>query len=393
MNIIYTFGKRNLIIDKILNNIGETYQIEDHLSNNFQYFKILNILTTNDTILIQFENDEIIFQRLISFSLPPIEINLPIKKIKFISCGFNHYHFITNVNSVFGLGDNNFNQLGILNKKQINNQINNNQTGWIDTLQPINYFTEIGSNIVFISNGRYHSIFIDSHGKVYSCGSNEYGQLGLAQDIDSSVENGIREITPITFLPSNENFVKSSSGDFHNLLISNEGRVYSFGSNSYGQLGLYDESDEKDENNDLTQNIPKLIKSLSDNNKIIVDSKCSSCHSVLLSNENQVFTFGRGINYQLGHSDDETCIAPTLVDDLSDYNILSMSCSSTSTLFLDDKNRLFYTGGYSTLNFINDNNNNEMEFNITPKPIPQIVHLNFKPNHLHTHHSNLNFIW
>ena len=43
----------------------------------------------------------------------------------------------------------------------------------------IRYFTENDILIKQISCGRLHSIFVDINGNVYSCGRDQYGQLGI----------------------------------------------------------------------------------------------------------------------------------------------------------------------------------------------------------------------
>lgn len=70
-------------------------------------------------------------------------------------------------------------------------------------------------------------------GKVFSCGSNDYGQLGLGH-IQSrktpSIVTGLKDYF-VTHL---------CCGSAHSIALSNFGNVFTFGSNSAGQLGRLD---------------------------------------------------------------------------------------------------------------------------------------------------------
>lgn len=68
-------------------------------------------------------------------------------------------------------------------------------------------------------------------------------------------------------------------------------------------------------------------------------SSCSSFHSVLITDEGQVFTFGRNTFGQLGLGDTETRDTPQLVEGLKGYNIIQAATGRNHTLFLTG---LFY---------------------------------------------------
>jgi alpha-tubulin suppressor-like RCC1 family protein len=95
---------------------------------------------------------------------------------------------------------------------------------------------ELGIRISNGSAGRFHCIVIDSHGHLYGWGGNRNGALGRdsPQDIDSPTE------IPIFKPNSNdlEVFRSVSCSWYHSLALTNEGKVYAFGSNHFGQLGI-----------------------------------------------------------------------------------------------------------------------------------------------------------
>ena len=70
-------------------------------------------------------------------------------------------------------------------------------------------------------------------GDVYSFGKNNYGQLGI-ESCDAQ-----RQPVRIFSDPlSREHVLRVSCGYFHTVAVSDDGKVYTFGRNDYGQLGL-----------------------------------------------------------------------------------------------------------------------------------------------------------
>jgi alpha-tubulin suppressor-like RCC1 family protein len=82
---------------------------------------------------------------------------------------------------------------------------------------------------VTLGGGDYHSLFLCTDGTVKSCGSNLYGMLG-----DSTT--GTDRHSPV-FVNGLTDIVAISSGGFHSLFLKSDGTVWASGDNSYGQLG------------------------------------------------------------------------------------------------------------------------------------------------------------
>ena len=98
--------------------------------------------------------------------------------------------------------------------------------------------------ITSISSGYYHGLALTQTGKLYAWGCNEYGQLGLK---DSKRENKPKLVE----MPNNVSVKQISCGNEFNLLLTKEGNIYSFGRNYYGELGH--------NNNAFCVKIPTLI--------------------------------------------------------------------------------------------------------------------------------------
>jgi alpha-tubulin suppressor-like RCC1 family protein len=136
-----------------------------------------------------------------------------------VAAGDNHSLFLTNTGAVYSCGYNYYGQLGL----------NNTNTRYVPTLITNN----IGSlNIIGISCGSNHSLFRTNTGAVYGCGYNPFGQLGLIDTNDRYV--------PTLITPNIENLkiISVLANGYSSHFLTNTGTVYSCGYNNYGQLGL-----------------------------------------------------------------------------------------------------------------------------------------------------------
>lgn len=203
-------------------------------------------------------------------------------QLKQVSVGLNHGAFITSDGSLWTWGDNSKGQLG--NGTTIRSDV------------PI----KVAENMKSVSVGLYHTIALDNIGQVWTWGSNDYGQLGRV-----SLAYGINSTTPgKTHLPQNflpnwlNNIVSISAGENHCLAVDANGRVYSWGSNSNGQLGYGDTG----LGLAVKNNYPVLVKGVHDvgnlsNIKAVSGGKR---HSLAITSDGRVFTWGSNYNGTLG---------------------------------------------------------------------------------------------
>ncbi|XP_029174872.1 RCC1 and BTB domain-containing protein 1-like [Nylanderia fulva] len=139
--------------------------------------------------------------------------------------------------------------------------------------------------ISHIACGSNFSIVITYASKVYSWGNNEYGQLG------HTVENPLHKInkqcnkvcySPVEITTFSDKIItRVVCGKEHTLALSNEGKLYTWGRNNYGQLGIGNEKDSP---------CPNL---LSMKEKILdVAAVYTSDISVALGCDNHVYVWG-----------------------------------------------------------------------------------------------------
>ena len=135
-----------------------------------------------------------------------------------------------------------------------------------------------------------------------------------------------------------DNIISIKCGNLHTLLLTLEGNIYSFGNNFYEQLGL--------NSNDIREtNIPTLITNISEIKRI----ECGSMHSMCIDVNNNLWLFGSNDDGQIGLGDKENTSKPTKHPTLS--NIMDISSRGCSTFIktLDRKIYAFGNNDYSQL--------------------------------------------
>jgi hypothetical protein len=128
--------------------------------------------------------------------------------------------------------------------------------------------------IIDISCGAYHSLALTSNGDVYAWGLNESEQIGI--------ESGsVSQLRPVKINFSiNEKFKAISCGAYHSMALTESGRVFSWGENDDGQLGV---------GNFTNFNKPELIQM---NDILFEKICCSSSFSFFLSTDGDIYVCG-----------------------------------------------------------------------------------------------------
>jgi alpha-tubulin suppressor-like RCC1 family protein len=132
---------------------------------------------------------------------------------------------VTEDNTTFGWGYNEGNELGL------GEGYSRNSPQSIHALKD--------TSITSIVCGAYHTFAVDSDRRVYGWGSNSYGQLGLGHT-DEVLTPALIAGMPRVLLPSSKPYGLRtfSAGNFHSALVAENGTLFVWGRNSFGQLGL-----------------------------------------------------------------------------------------------------------------------------------------------------------
>jgi alpha-tubulin suppressor-like RCC1 family protein len=131
--------------------------------------------------------------------------------------------------------------------------------------------------VIYASCGLWHTVVVCKNGKVFSWGNSTYGQLGHG---DTETELNPKEIS---FL-SDKNIKTVSCGSSHCASITSSGEIYTWGNGGYGQMG-----NNKKEN----CNKPKLLILLISEN--CAQISCGQNHTMALMSSGKVYSWGAGI--------------------------------------------------------------------------------------------------
>ncbi|XP_075956095.1 putative E3 ubiquitin-protein ligase HERC6 isoform X2 [Anarhichas minor] len=223
-----------------------------------------------------------ILPNLLCDRLSQVPIPLQIAVIQ-VACGNSHSLALTNGGDVFSWGLNSHGQLG-LGKEFMLQYV------------PVLVRALSGVAVTQISAGATHSLFLTLPGLVYCCGANKSGQLGLNR-VD---EKGRFNICMVPALrPLGVSFI--SCGEAHSAVLTKDGKVFTFGEGSYGQLG---------HNSSANEVGPRLVESLDGPASQI---SCGRRHTLVLGTSGQLWAFGNGAKGQIGTGRTEDSLTPTLV--------------------------------------------------------------------------------
>jgi alpha-tubulin suppressor-like RCC1 family protein len=170
----------------------------------------------------------------------------------------------------------------------------------------------------------------------------EIYSFGYQPDLKDTDEDPApsRELLEPKIVPGYEGFPVRmiTSAYSHAMFVSEDNKVFGWGNNDYGQLGI-------PFMNKHEVSYPIQLRTLSN----VKASKVATgrCHSVMLSDEGHVFTFGHQEFGQLGNgviNKDQISEVPTRVDSLLKQKVVDISCGLDHTVALTDKSELYAWG-------------------------------------------------
>jgi alpha-tubulin suppressor-like RCC1 family protein len=183
-------------------------------------------------------------------------------------------------------------------------------------------------NIIQVVGGTIsvaHLLLLNNEGRVWGFGINNSGQLGLGNN------DNPRAIA--TLIPNLRNIIEVSAAGSYSLCLDNQGHVWSFGHNKHGQLGLGDLID---------RNTPTMIPNLNDIIQVSAGGSYLGYHSLCVDKQGHVWSFGYNEYGQLGLGDKENRNIPTMSPILK--NIVPISCGEYYSFCLDDQGHVWSFG-------------------------------------------------
>ncbi|XP_064220489.1 X-linked retinitis pigmentosa GTPase regulator isoform X4 [Aotus nancymaae] len=281
-----------------------------------------------------------------------------------LSCGDEHSAVVTGNNKLYMFGSNNWGQLGLGSKSAVSKptcvkalkpekvklaacgrnhtlvsteggnvyatggngegQLGLGDTEERTTFHLISFFTS-QHKIKQLSAGSNTSAALTEDGRLFMWGDNSEGQIGLPNIPNACVPHQVTIGKPISWI---------SCGYYHSAFVTTDGELYIFGEPENGKLGLPNELLS-------SHRIPQLVPEIPEK---VIQVACGGEHSVVLT-ENAVYTFGLGQFGQLGLGTFvfETS-EPKVVENIGDQTISYISCGENHTALLTDIG-LMYTFG------------------------------------------------
>ena len=182
----------------------------------------------------------------------------------------------------------------------------------------------------------------------FSWGSDKFGQLGLAQDVDFGQDEELRQ-TEFT-VPNSLSFEiiieQLSCGDYHAAFLSSEDQVFVIGSNANGQLGVGDNKLPYTTSPILLQ--PDSFESIIPTSKIPLSVKCGGSHTALLMTSGQLYTWGSGKYGATGLNKRDDSFSPKMPEfeglSAKSIHVINISCGKRTTMVASKDGRVYGCG-------------------------------------------------
>jgi regulator of chromosome condensation len=146
------------------------------------------------------------------------------------------------------------------------------------------------NNVLKLSAGAQHLLALTSEGTVFSLGCDEQHQLGRRR----VHHNASHHLIPgECALPSG--IIDIGAGQYHSFAIHKTGAIYAWGSNNYGQTGIFTSAGQSD----AVVVYPTKVQSLK-GKPMIVSIQGGKDHSLALTEEGQCLSWGRIDNKAIG---------------------------------------------------------------------------------------------
>ena len=190
--------------------------------------------------------------------------------------------------------------------------------------------------------GETFSLCITDNGRLFSWGENKEGQLGVGdfkgRAHPTLLEKFCDPDQPRLKDMKNKFFEHIAVGNWHCLAITNKKKVYSWGKNKYGQLGL---------GHTKNQEVPHCVLPLCDplNPRHVRSIAAGKSHSVAAGEDGDVFSWGRGWDGQLGHRlTSEVVYEPRVVEDMENKSTAILACGREHTVAVSTNGNVWVWG-------------------------------------------------
>ncbi|KAK9167423.1 hypothetical protein Scep_002614 [Stephania cephalantha] len=205
--------------------------------------------------------------------------------VKMIAAGAEHSAAVTEDGKLYGWGWGRYGNLGLGDRD--------------DRLVPHEVAAVNGQKMVLVACGWRHTVSVASSGVLYTYGWSKYGQLGHGDFEDHLIPHPLEAL-------QNSIISQVSGGWRHTMALTSDGKLYGWGWNKFGQVGAGDNAD----------HCSPVQVEFPDGQKVVQIS-CGWRHTLAVTERQNVFSWGRGTNGQLGHGENIDRNTPKIIEALS----------------------------------------------------------------------------
>ncbi|KAG2387141.1 hypothetical protein C9374_002176 [Naegleria lovaniensis] len=251
------------------------------------------------------------------------------KRIDQIAAGAFNYFAVDENGKLYSWGRNDRGQLG--------------DRTTIDKWRPVDVYMKgslVNQTVVKVCAGQLHTTVLTSLGQVHTFGDNTFGQLGIGRS--GSDKPFIMEAANVVMNGSlaSKTVVDIQCGDFHNLLLTADGKVYGWGLNNKGQIG---------DGSIAARLFPVQIPDYSFDNRRIISIIADMNVSFAIAENGPLYAWGQNDNYQLGVNASSYVTTPQTVSLPAGLAPVELVMMEKSTIMLATDGN-FYGTGYSSSN-------------------------------------------
>lgn len=179
-----------------------------------------------------------------------------------------------------------------------------------------------------IACGSSHSAAITSAGELYTWGLGEYGRLGHGDNFTQLKPKLVQALLGHRVVE-----VACGSRDAQTLALTEDGLVFSWGDGDFGKLGR---------GGSEGCFVPHQVERLNDVG--VIQIECGAQFSLALTKTGEVWTWGKGDYFRLGHNSDQHVRKPTPIQGLRGKKVIHVAVGALHCLAVTDTGLVYAWG-------------------------------------------------
>lgn len=199
----------------------------------------------------------------------------------------------------------------------------------------IDVFARTGVYIKQVVLCKFHTVFLSQKGQVFTCGHGQGGRLGHGDEQTYMVPRMVEGLM-------SHHCAQVAAAKDHTVVLTEEGYVYTFGLNTFHQLGLSPPP--------VSAHVPKQVSSKMLRGRSVIGVAAGRFHTVLWTRE-AVYTMGLNggqLGYLLDPNGEKCITAPRQVSALhhKDVSIAMAAASDGATVVMTEKGDVYLLADY-----------------------------------------------